>query len=528
MKKTVIFLALVLTSSFWSCSDFLDETPNKSGSAYIYHMDQLYGLAGNFNLYRAGYQWTDLIFRGDGVEYPPYYVVRTAASGNDYQIWAWDNRYLSTTEGINNTTWTSVWNAVYSYNTVLENMDNVIQTTPSVRKQVEGEALFGRAYFHFIALVQYALWGEDAPGIGYRDNTSPSDIPARETVKYTLDRIYQDLDDAEAALTAAGRTQFELARNFRPTIPAVKALRARIDLYRGNYTSALTNANAALAGYDYLFDFKNDTELHTVYETSNSISVLDPTNSTVVSYLPYRVLTDALAKGAEAQAKHPEFYLPHFSDLYYANRQLPISQSYYALFDHANDERWKRFYDNNYLVQFRIGRSITLPGQTTATPRCFTWEDQQNIPEATRHAYLRYSSSSGSSGKYYLLGLTTAEMYLIKAECLSRAGNTADAATALRTLRRARFTTTAAADAIGGSVQEVLDERAREMTELWRFFDIKRLNGAENANISIHRQVLTDVSDVTSAQNVVIAPNDSRWALPFTFQQILLMGWEQN
>ena len=40
--KNKIFLIVALASimSLGSCNDFLDETPNKSGSAYIYHMDQ--------------------------------------------------------------------------------------------------------------------------------------------------------------------------------------------------------------------------------------------------------------------------------------------------------------------------------------------------------------------------------------------------------------------------------------------------------------------------------------------------------
>jgi hypothetical protein len=393
---------------------------------------------------------------------------------------------------------------------------------------VEGEALYGRAYFHFLALAQYALWDENAPGIGYRTNTSPGDIPSRQTVKYTLQKIYQDLDDAEAALTAAGRTEFELARNFRPTVPTVKALRARIDLYRGNYSSALQNANAALAAYDYLLDFKTNEALYKVYDQPDNINILDESNTKITGTMKSHIMTDLLANGAERFWKHPEFYMPQFSDMYYGNRELPISQSYYDLFDHDQDERWKRFYNNNYMVYYRYGKTLTLPGNTSATTRCFTWEDQQNIAEANRHVYLRFSSSSGSSGKYYILGLTTAEMYLIKAECLARAGNTAEAAEALKTLRRARFTTTEAADNIGGSVQEVLDERAREMAELWRFFDIKRLNGAENANITIRRKILTNVTDINSVQDIQIPANDPRWALPLTTQQIMLMGWKQN
>ena len=527
MRKIFLFITFVLTFSFFGCSEFLSETPNKSGSAYIYHMDQLYGMMGNYTLYRSGYPWTDFIFLGDAVEYTPYYVVNTSASGNDYSVYCWDRNNLETYTNFYACTWSPVWNSVYNFNTVLENMDKVIQTTPAIRKEVEGEALFGRAYHHFIALVQYALWDENAPGIGYRTNTLPDDIPTRETVKYTLDMIYQDLDGAEAALKEAGRTFFEPNRNFRPTVPTVKALRARIDLYRGNYSAALENANSALAGYDVLLDFKND-ELYRV-NVQDNINVLDQNNATIVGTIPYRILTDVQARAAQAFSEYPEFYLPHCSDLYYANRNFyTISESYYNLFDHENDERWKRFYDNNALIYHRVSKTVTLPGNTSPTPRCFTWEDQQNYKEANRHVYLRFASNSGSSGKYYILGMTTAEMYLIKAECLARAGNSAEAANVLKTLRRTRFTTTESADDIGGTVQEVLDERAREMSEIWRFFDIKRLNGAENANITIRRTILTTPSDINSAQVLEIGPDDPRWAVPITYQQLVLMGWEQN
>ena len=53
---------------------------------------------------------------------------------------------------------------------MLEYLDEVVQTTAAVHDQVEGEARFGRAYYHFMLLTQYCLWDEDKPGIGYRDN----------------------------------------------------------------------------------------------------------------------------------------------------------------------------------------------------------------------------------------------------------------------------------------------------------------------------------------------------------------------
>lgn len=106
---------------------------------------------------------------------------------------------------------------------MLEYLDEVVQTTAAVHDQVEGEARFGRAYYHFMLLTQYCLWDEDKPGIGYRDNAKAGEIPGRETVGYTLEHIYEDLRLAEEALTRAGRTTFDQTRNFRPTVPTVQA-----------------------------------------------------------------------------------------------------------------------------------------------------------------------------------------------------------------------------------------------------------------------------------------------------------------
>jgi len=527
MKNTYLTLTLTFTFCFTGCSNFLNETPNRSGSALIYHMDQLYNLMGDFQLYRNGYPWNDLIYLGDAVEYPPYFVKETNRSGLDYSVYSWDVETLEKNTSAVNCTWIPAYNHLFKFNTVLENMDNVIQSTPAIRKEVEGEALFGRAFYHFLLLVQYALWDEEAPGIGYRTNTLPNDIPQRETVKYTLDMIYQDLDNAEASLIEAGRTVFEIKRNFRPTVPTVKALKARIDLYRGNYASALENANAALAAYDVLQDFKND-DLYRVFE-QDVINVLDQNNQVVVGTIPYRITTNLQTRAIQAVSEYVEFYLPQTTEVYYANKNwYTISEAYYNLFDHENDERWKRFYNNNAVIYHLIAKTMTLPGNTTATPRCFTWENQQAMKEANRHVYMRFINFAASPGKYYILGLTTAEMYLIKAECLSRAGNTAEAANVLRALRRTRFTTTAAADNIGGSLHEVLDERAREMSEIWRFFDIKRLNGADKANIKIMRTILTNPTDINSTQMLEVGPNDTRWAVPIDYQQMILMNWKQN
>jgi len=519
MKKSVIFLSFTIL--LLGCADFLNVPPNKTGRSDIYHMDQLYGLMGNYDLLNGGNNWAELVYSGDAIDISPYYYTAVRPSDSPYDNWSWDPEYRKNFN-ITATAW-GLWGAVYTCNTILENLDKVIQTTPEVRKQVEAEALYGRAHCHFIFLVQYCLWDDEAPGIGYQDNTSPSDIPKRETVKYSVDRILEDLDNAEKAFTEAGRTQFELKRNFRPSLPAVKALQARIHLYRANYAAALENANAALAKYDYLMVIK-DEPLYA--PTLFDINVLDETNSRIVGTLKYRTMPLIGALAVEGTMKHPEFYMPCFQNYYFGNKLVPLSESYYRLFDHENDQRWILFYNNYHNVyNSALAKSVVLEGNTTPTARCFTWEDQQGVKEWHRHTYGRYGAASFRTS---IIGPTTAEMYLIKAECLARAGNTTEAANILRTLRRTRFTTQEVADNYGGSLREVMDERAREMTEVWRYFDIKRLNGSEKANIILKRTILTDRTNINSAIDIEILPDDPRWALQIPMAQCILMGWEPN
>ena len=231
--KAKLFLGILLAGimGLASCSDFLDETPDKSGSAYIYHMDQLYGMMGSIDLYLLGGAsessisygfvndyWGEQVYLNDAVEFDPeFYVLGMKSGSNAYDIYSWNNEQLQDqyTMGL---TWRPSWDRIYRFNTVLENLDLVQQTTQAVHDQVKGEAFFGRAYYHFILLVQYSLWDEDAPGIGYRDNTTAGEVPERQTVGYTLGRIYTDLDSAQIALTAAGRTSFDIEKYYYSTI----------------------------------------------------------------------------------------------------------------------------------------------------------------------------------------------------------------------------------------------------------------------------------------------------------------------
>lgn len=122
------------------------------------------------------------------------------------------------------------------------------------------------------------------------------------------------------------------------------------------------------------------------------------------------------------------------------------------------------------------------------------------------------------------IGLTTDELFLMRAEARARAGNTADALADLNHLLETRwesghfvpYETTDSAEAL----QWILAERRKEL--IWRglrWMDIKRLN-KEGANITLTRKI--------GDQTFSLEPNADRYALPLPDDIIKMTGIPQN
>jgi hypothetical protein len=131
-------------------------------------------------------------------------------------------------------------------------------------------------------------------------------------------------------------------------------------------------------------------------------------------------------------------------------------------------------------------------------------------------------SFSGSA--ILFTGITTAEMFLTRAECTARSGNLAGAANDLNTLLMHRwktgtflplsFATPAAA------VEKILMERRKELVyRTLRWMDIKRLN-KEGYGIILKR--------LLNGQVYTLLPEDLRYSLPLPEDVILLSGMQQN
>lgn len=131
---------------------------------------------------------------------------------------------------------------------------------------------------------------------------------------------------------------------------------------------------------------------------------------------------------------------------------------------------------------------------------------------------------NGSSSALYN-GITTSEIYLVRAECYARLGNVAAAMSDLNALMIKRwknngtfipFSSSNAQDA----TNKVLSERRKELImRMSRFSDIKRLN-IKGANITIVRRI--------QGQTYTLPPNDPRFALPIPEDVIQYTGMQQN
>lgn len=122
-------------------------------------------------------------------------------------------------------------------------------------------------------------------------------------------------------------------------------------------------------------------------------------------------------------------------------------------------------------------------------------------------------------------GIATDELYLIRAECYARTGNTQQAMTDLNTLLTKRwksgtFSALTAATA-GDALKLILAERRKELIfRGLRWTDLRRLNLDPNYAITLRRNL--------SGQSYTLPPNDKRYVLPIPDLVIQLSGIFQN
>jgi hypothetical protein len=159
---------------------------------------------------------------------------------NYYQNSAYDEFYknaLTPINAVNQVLWSSLYKTIYSCNAMLEGLANSDGVSVHVKRQLEGEAKFIRAFAHFYLVNLY----DDVPLVlttDYRINQ----IAGRTTANKVYEQIIADLLSAQSILSE----DYPSSERVRVNKAAASGMLARVYLYRGFWDKAVTQANYVL------------------------------------------------------------------------------------------------------------------------------------------------------------------------------------------------------------------------------------------------------------------------------------------
>lgn len=439
MKLIKYLMFIVGLTILYSCDNFLDVKPK--GYTIPETFEDYNRLMNSLYIYRTSDVYpmyiTDDIRLADKNSLPINnfdYVTKGEEAKNLYSFQKGQVFTPGNSDGI----WEGAYSNIFTYNAVINNIMSATGASEEEKARLRAEALYGRA-FEYLNLVN--VYGKH-----YNESTAATDygVPillseevgksyTRNTVKEVYDQIASDLKEAESGLVSAP------PYSFRPSKSSLNAFKARLYLYMGDYDNALIYANNALKDYNTLVDYK-------LYTTKSGtwrriISIADETV----------IFPDDM--------ESPEnIYTRTLNNTSYLFASIAVSEDLVNLYtknlveENAEDMRFKLFFAKDEMN--RGGRKETFPGFIT---------------------YISYIEMN--------VGFTTAEMYLIAAECEARVGSVDNALSHLNTLRDMRISNNKHYVNIPAKSKEealklVIDERRREFAFVGatRLIDIKRLS----------------------------------------------------
>lgn len=487
------------------CDKFLSENPSRSTSVPITHCDQLDALLENYGNYYSCDNMTAIYGTDDtGLTIEMYDRIPTRWSSDNLNFVLWDSgdniplmkRY---------STWITEYAKIFRANVVFQYVDQV-PGTEEQKIRLKGEAHLIRAYSMMeivgVHCLPYTEATKGEPGIPLKKTTSFEETDTRATLEETHNMIESDLEEAlrlTNALVVDGRV-----KHWRGNKAAANAVAARYWLSRNDYEKALGYAETALSIYSDLIDYNTEMRY-----SLNSVEVKHYPDSpdvaeTFTVNFPYGYdnqsdMTDMLG--------WKEFY--YFRLLNNAYWWYSPSEELISTYDTENDLRYKY-----HMVE---GFSYISPVGATGYPSLKWW------------GYINFFKDR------HVHGPTTAEMILTKAECQARAGNFNEAMNTVNTLRKARMSDAAPAEAVNltatsrqDAVEKILAERRREMPMAMRWFDARRLNNNSDAfdDIEFVREFYprNNTGAVLTGENPItykLGKNSRRWAVPIPYDDIV-------
>lgn len=321
------------------------------------------------------------------------------------------------------------YQAIFYWNLIITSVPDIANTSDAAKQQLIAQAKVLRAmnYYqltNYYADQYYASAAAETlsvPLITSPDMGAPSE---QVSIARMYEFILQDLTDALPHLPTEGATVLH------PNLGCGHAMLARVYLTMGDYEKALANAERALAQNSRLFDWRE------YYETN------------------------------KAQIERPDDWATSYPSV-----MLNSPENYIFRYGTTSQRNYGQSGLNGALTLQRA--SLFEEGDARFASK---WKKRYEAPDSIYYG-IRNDKFNGG-------GITTPEMYYIKAECLARKGTQADidnAMAALNTVREKRIfadrytprTATTTKQAIGYIIQEKANEYVQTGIPFW---DRRRLN----------------------------------------------------
>lgn len=236
-------LTVVMTMFFWcSCSDFLDVgTPSTQIARLDVYEDDATARSTLNGIY------SEMIFSSGFASGGVSSITALAGrSADDFinhsgsQVAEFSNNEVSQNNShLRSNIWNEAYRYIYFANAALEGLEQSKAITPDVKQQLQGEALFVRAFCYFYLV---NLFG-DVPVLTGTDFKSNS-VSHRSPPSVIYEQVISDLDAARNMLTSD--YSFSENERTRPNQAAATALLARAYLYQANWVLAEEAATSVI------------------------------------------------------------------------------------------------------------------------------------------------------------------------------------------------------------------------------------------------------------------------------------------
>lgn len=420
MKIRISVLSAIIGLIATSCSDWLDVQPTSQKdredlvSSDEGYKQMLYGTYINLvgsGLY--GHNLTYGLLEGIANNY-----CKNPVTNYDYKN--------TTVRGTVDAIWEKMYNNIANVNSILKDIsDNKDLFARGEEELIEGEAYAMRAYMHFDLMRMFApaySLDPEAISIPYVETYERARYPHLPG-KMVIEKVFNDLDKAEALISAAGDPIIsELApitisckgnlwanRQYRFNYWAVQALKARIYLYIGDTENALKYADKVIQ--EAPFTWVKESDIATGGD---------------------RIFLSEMILGLDVPN------LPNYYDSYFKSESYSLSDGWgnYGLnvFEDANDYRFLYLLTND-----------------KANNKVISCKYDQKI------------ASNSAMNKYTVPLIRLGEMYLIVAECCKES-DPVRSITLLRDLKLHRgYLTADCGIADGSDAAQIQDYIAKEM-----------------------------------------------------------------